>query len=511
MSDLPPVFGSEGEAALTGLLQHVGDVLTVLDLDHLDRLSGDQLLTQMSQVAHVLRGSEAALAAMSAEVAVRSDPTRGGEGLAAKHTYQRPSQLIEVITGLSSATAGRLIRVGQRTTQRVSDAGLPLPPLFPVVSKALHEGLIGVEAAENITRELSLAAPRAEVEHLAIAETALVEQATGAGWRDGLPLSADLIAIQARQWRERLDEDGIEPRTEKAFQKRNFWISRTATDGLIKFGGLVTVDVGAKLHALLDAILSPRTDSRYEPTGEAPGVAPGTSSGDHSQTLHAPRGAPSAYDAARRIGVPDRRTNPGEEALTGSVDGEEGARLVDRRTAGQKRADVFAAMIDSLARGTDAPTVTGASPTVVVTVTADVLDSGKGTGQIIGVNTPVSMSIIKQILSDASMIPVFIDPDGKVVALGNDQRGFSRIQRMGMIARDGPTCAMPGCQIPATGCEAHHVVEYSEGGPTHLDNGALFCWFHHRMIKTGVFTVEMVNGKPEVTIAEWLRRKPYFQ
>ncbi|WP_183086530.1 HNH endonuclease signature motif containing protein [Mycetocola zhadangensis] len=510
MSDLLPAVGSEGEAALTSLLQHLGDVLTVLDLDHLDRLSGDQLLTQMSQVAHVLRGSEAALAAMSAEVAVRSDPVRGGEGLAAKHTYQRPSQLIEVITGLSSATAGRLIRVGQRTTQRVSDAGLPLPPLFPAVSKALHEGLIGVDAAENITRELSLAAPRAEVEHLAIAETALVEQATGAGWRDGLPLSADLITIQARQWRERLDEDGIEPRTEKAFLKRDFWIARTTTpDGLVKFGGQVTVDVGTKLHALLDAILSPRTDCRYLPPEDPTSIQDDEASATPQDGNAQVSGSAALFDA--EAAGPDTAHDGTKHSEAEHDEAEHDARVKDRRTAGQKRADVFAAMIDALARGTDVPTVSGASPTVVVTVTAEVLEREKGTGQIVGINAPVAFSSIKQILCDASIVPVFIDPDGTIVALGNDQRRFNRTQRMGMIARDGPTCAMPDCQIPATGCEAHHVTEHSQGGPTDIDNGALFCWFHHRMIDTGVFTVEMVNGKPKVTIAERLRRKPYFQ
>jgi hypothetical protein len=467
------------------LLQHEGDVLSGLDLNHLDRLSGDQLLTQLSQVAHLVRGGEAALAAMSAEVAVRSDPARGSEGLAAKHTYQRPSQLIEVITGLSSTTASRLIRVGQRTTQRVSDAGLPLAPLFPFVSEALHEGLIGVETADTITRELGLAAPRAEVEHLAIAEASLVGQAVGGGWRDGLPLAADLIAIQARQWRERLDEDGIEPRANKAFEKRDFWISRTTTDGLVKFGGQVTVDVGTKLHALLDAILSPRTECRYLPPDD-PASDTDTAEPSHSN------GSGS------------------DQEKDSQSEGEKDPRLRDRRTAGQKRADVFAAMIDALARGIDVPTVTGASPTVVVTVTTDVLQREKGTGQIVGINTPVAFASIKQILCDASVIPVFIDPDGAVVALGNEQRRFSRSQRMGMIARDGPTCAMDDCQIPATGCEAHHVQEYSQGGPTHTDNGALFCWFHHRMIDTGVFTVQMINGKPNVTIAEWLKRKPYF-
>jgi hypothetical protein len=44
----------------------------------------------------------------------------------------------------------------------------------------------------------------------------------------------DLIAVPARRRRNRLDQDGIEPRAEKAFQNRDFWVSRTATNGLMK-------------------------------------------------------------------------------------------------------------------------------------------------------------------------------------------------------------------------------------------------------------------------------------
>ena len=504
VSDFPSGV-PEGESALTGLLTHLGQVVEVLDLDHLDRLTGEQLLTQLGLAAGVVRAGEAVLAALSAEVADRSDPARGNEGLAVKHNYQRPSHLVEVITGVSSAAASRLIRVGQRTCRRLTDAGFPLPPLFPVVGDAFRQGLIGVETAEVITRELSLAAPRAEVEHLSIAERTLVGEAVGAGWRDGLPMSADLVGIQARQWRDRLDEDGIEPRTDKAFQQRDFWVSRTAKDGLVKFGGQVTVDVGAKLHALLDAVLSPKTADRYETTDPAD-----------------PTGLIGAADTTRTTGAAaEAIPGDGQSAENGQWESREAAQtrqapdepIRARRTAGQQRADVFAAMIDALARSTDTPSVTGAAPTVVVTVNADIIDShtGTGTGQIVGVNTPVAASTIRQVLCDASIIPVFIDPDGTVVALGNEQRGFNRTQRMGMIARDGPTCAMPDCQIPATGCEAHHVIAHADGGPTHLDNGVLFCWFHHRMVDTGVFTVTMVNGKPKVTIAEWIRRKPYFR
>ncbi len=449
-----------GEAALAGVLAHLREVIDVVDLDDLDRLTGDELLVQLGQVAALVRGGEAVLAAMSDEVSVRSDPARGTAGLAARHNYQKASHLIEVITGMSSTTACRFMRVGRSTSRRTTDAGLPLPPLFPEVGRALRSGCLSLESADVITRELTRAAPRTDVDSLALAEETLVGEAVHGGWRGGLPLAADLVAIQARQWYHRLDADGIEPRADRAFQRRDFWVSRTAKEGLIAFGGQVTVDVGTKLHAVFDAVLSPRTSKQFSPIDGEPN------------------------------------------------DGSAPAR--DPRSPGQQRADVFAAMIDCLARSGDLPTVTGAAPTVVVTVTADGAAPGIGTGRIVGVNTPVAASTIRQILCDASVIPVFLSPNGSVVALGNEQRSFTRAQRMAMIARDGPTCTMTGCQVPATGCEAHHVIERSAGGPTHIGNGALFCWFHHRMIDTGVFTVEMVDGRPNVTIADWLRRKPYF-
>ncbi len=441
-------------------------MIDALDLDHLDRLTGDGLLGVLSKAAALGRGIEAILAAVSSEVAVRSDPVRGSTGLAARLNFARPSHLVEMVAGVSATAALRMIRVGGLTSPRTTDAGLPLPPLFPVVGDALRAGLIGLETADVIGRELSSAAPRAEVDRLAVAEQILVGQATGTGTDLGLPLSPDLVAIQAKQWRDLLDQNGIEPRAEKAFTNRDFWISRTATNGLHRFGGQVTIDVAAKLHALFDAVLSPRTESRFHT--------------DNSDTT-------AATAATAESGVP-RET----------------------RTPGQLRADVFAAMIDSLARSVDAPTLTGAAPTVVVRVTADVIELGRGTGDIVGVPDPVPYSMIKQILCDSSVLPAIIDPNGALVALGNEQRLFTRAQRMGMIARDGPTCAVTGCHIPATGCEAHHITEHSAGGPTHTDNGILCCWFHHRMIDTGVFSIEVIRGTPIVTIPDWLRRKPYF-
>jgi hypothetical protein len=512
----PASDAPDEEVALDGLLAHLGEVIDTLDLDHLSRLDGDAVLTVLAKTAALGRGVEAILSAASSEVAVRSDPIRGSDGLAARLNFAQPSHLIEMVAGVSAATAARLMRVGSRTSPRASDAGLPLPPLFPAVGAALKAGLIGVETAEIITRELSIAAPRAEVDELAIAERILVGQATGTGDDAGLPMPPDLISIQARQWRDRLDQDGVEPRAEKAFEKRDFWVSKTATDGLVKFGGQVTVDVGAKLHALFNSILTPRSAPRFLAEEED---AARKESGDRAETSAA-AGAPAAgagadagagagtTPAAPGTGAPTAAAPTGSRASAPMRTDQRMPR--ETRTPGQIRADVFAAMIDSLARSTDVPTVSGAAPTVVVRVAADVLESGKGTGEIVGVSEPVPYSTIRQILCDGSTVPAFINPDGALVALGTENRTFTRAQRLGMIARDGPTCGIPGCAIPATGCEGHHIVGHQDGGPTHTDNGALYCWFHHRMIDTGVFSVEMVAGRPVVTFPDWLQRKPYF-
>jgi hypothetical protein len=44
-------------------------------------------------------------------------------------------------------------------------------------------------------------------------------------------------------------------------------------------------------------------------------------------------------------------------------------------------------------------------------------------------------------------------------------------------------CAHPGgCDQPASGCEAHHVIHRQDGGPTSLVNLKDFCWWHHHVL-----------------------------
>ncbi|MET0480759.1 MAG: hypothetical protein ABWZ69_05330, partial [Mycetocola sp.] len=144
---------ADEDAVLDDLLAKVGEAIGVLDLDHLERFPANTVLSVLSKTAALNRGLEAILTAASHEVAVRSDPVLGSEGLAARLNYARPSLLIEQVAGVSAATASAWLRVGARTNPRVR-VGQTLPPLFPHVANALRDGAIGAETAEAITREL---------------------------------------------------------------------------------------------------------------------------------------------------------------------------------------------------------------------------------------------------------------------------------------------------------------------------------------------------------------------
>jgi len=40
-------------------------------------------------------------------------------------------------------------------------------------------------------------------------------------------------------------------------------------------------------------------------------------------------------------------------------------------------------------------------------------------------------------------------------------------------------CRFPGCDLPAAGCEVHHIQHRKDGGRHALTNLALLCRFHH--------------------------------
>jgi hypothetical protein len=76
------------------------------------------------------------------------------------------------------------------------------------------------------------------------------------------------------------------------------------------------------------------------------------------------------------------------------------------------------------------------------------------------------------------------DDDGRALYLARGKRVASADQRIVLHAKDRG-CSFPACDRPGYLTEAHHLHEWSEGGPTDITNLTFVCHAHHRLIGTG--------------------------
>jgi Domain of unknown function (DUF222) len=71
-----------------------------------------------------------------------------------------------------------------------------------------------------------------------------------------------------------------------------------------------------------------------------------------------------------------------------------------------------------------------------------------------------------------------------------------------LVALRDQTCQFAGgCDQPAAGCEAHHVVHRADGGRTSLTNLKDYCWWHHHVVlhQLGWTLTAHADGASQVT------------
>ena len=141
--------------------------------------------------------------------------------------------------------------------------------------------------------------------------------------------------------------------------------------------------------------------------------------------------------------------------------------------------------------------------TVMAVVKRDDLLNRTGIGWLDDVDEPVSATTMQQLACDAGYREILVGDSGEILKLGTTQRLFNGPQRKALAVRDGG-CVWPQCTAPPSWCEAHHVIEYQDGGRTDIDNGALLCSAHHHMLHATEFTMRMINGKPHLLAPPWL-------
>lgn len=159
---------------------------------------------------------------------------------------------------------------------------------------------------------------------------------------------------------------------------------------------------------------------------------------------------------------------------------------VDDRTASQIRADALVALAT---HGLDCTSpATGVKATVIVRVDRDQLDDEVGLATCDAISTPISITALRQIAVDASILPIVMGGDSQPLDVGREQRLFAWYQRMALAERDGG-CAK--CHAPVSHCITHHIRWWSKDGTTDLHNGVLLCVRCHTQVHHDRWDIEV--------------------
>ena len=389
--------------------------------DSLSACKDEHLCTLLEQFENAGRLIDTLRSLASAEVDDRSRRELGGSGLARRFGQVRGIHVVEKVARCSQAEAGRRIRMGQAIRPSTSLAGESLPPRYSHVAAAMVSGSLGMDAASSIVHCLGQAARTAAPEALDGAEKALVAEAAHT--------TADLIAFEARVWREALDPDGVEQREEALRHRRSFTVGREVA-GMTPIRGWADPVSAGLIRAMLSEGANPKSKPRFL----------------------------SEDDAAR-----------GTETTT-LPDGQVIETLRDPRSREQRQFDVLMGTLTAGLRQAEKPGSIRSMTTVMAVARLDDLRSGGGVGWIDDVDEPISASTIQQLACDAGFRRILLGDHGEVLHLGTRERFFTAAQRKALAVRDGG-CVWENCTAPPGWCEAHHVIEYENGGSTDVDNG----------------------------------------
>ncbi|MDQ6882635.1 MAG: HNH endonuclease [Candidatus Dormibacteraeota bacterium] len=193
--------------------------------------------------------------------------------------------------------------------------------------------------------------------------------------------------------------------------------------------------------------------------------------------------------------------------LDGLLDAEGGATLktaldklmpppskTDDRTAEQRRADAMVDLARTALSGGKLGSTGGQRPHLVITAGVDTLAGVPGAvpARIDGVG-PIPVETAERHAYDATVSWLL----GKAEFESETNHAHRQIPpstRRALVARDRE-CVFHGCHRPAGWCDGHHLVFWSRGGETKLDNLALVCGRHHRMLHEEGWTLERVGGR----------------
>ncbi|AGF71267.1 hypothetical protein A605_01265 [Corynebacterium halotolerans YIM 70093 = DSM 44683] len=159
---------------------------------------------------------------------------------------------------------------------------------------------------------------------------------------------------------------------------------------------------------------------------------------------------------------------------TSSVDDED-----DKRTIDQRRADQLAHACRTFLN-TKEPKVRGAG-SVLISMTVDdienmTLDSRFPTA---GGDLLDPLALLRLGAADSDFV-VLHDDRGQSLDVGRARRTANFYQRIALLASE-LVCTRPGCDNHGDECDVHHLVPWSMGGNTDIENLTILCPTHHAL------------------------------
>jgi hypothetical protein len=355
------------------LIAEADSVLAVWRDGDAASLSDSELIAVNERYCRMRRMLDADQTRLAAEIARRSRPELGPEGLAKTQGFRNPTALIAATGGTSTGDAARLVRVGEATAPRLLLSGETAPARHPHVAAALAAASLTERAAGAIIALLDRVAFRAGAEALDLAERTLVEQTPG--------LTMDQlnrVLVRAEAW---LDPDGVAPRED---EKRGLeQVTMREVDGMFEFTGRLTPEHGAPVKTAIEALVSDQM-------------------------------------RATRDGARDGTSDPD----------------APRRSVVQMQADALVRLCEH-ALGCDRTDLPLQGATVIVRIAHDDLVNGTGFATIDGITAPVSVATARRMAAAGDIISCVLGGKGQILDWGRTRRLFSRNQRLALLERDG--------------------------------------------------------------------------
>ncbi|GGD06056.1 HNH endonuclease signature motif containing protein [Nocardioides daphniae] len=346
------------------------------------------------------------------------------------------------------ARTQRLRRGDCAADARLADA---LDRDLPVLSHALREVAVNLDQARVIAHAVGELPDSVGREVVALAEAELVRLAAVHAPKELAVLGRRILEIVDPQRFEDEERRRLENAERRAAERQRLRL-RAVGDGPTRISGVVPDAVAARLATYLHAFTNPRlADGAVRGSADDANAHSGTQRGFGSPVSH-----------PRRL------------------------------------AEAFGQLLETLDPAR-LPVHGGDATNVTVTISLDALRTGIGVATL-GNGVPgdgfdtITAAQARRLACNARIIPAVLGAESEVLDLGRGSRLFSKAQRRALLLRD-VTCRAQGCDIPGTWSEAHHLVPWSEGGASDLDNAALLCSHHHHRAHDAAYDLtRLANG-----------------